>query len=123
MSLSQYFDHFLSRHKAAEKLVVWTWQPTVSYLLWAKRNLKNTEESKSKEYKDWLTDVKDHANNQFFVLVFIHQAGDRFKECRRELKNHFAKGTNHLPKTVDDACALLQNYDSAATFNICKIES
>ena len=54
-------------------------------------------------YKAWLLNVKSHANEQFFAQVFIRQAGDKFDACRRELQNDFAKGTNHLPKTVDEA--------------------
>ena len=31
---------------------------------------------KSQEYKDRLTDVKDHDNDQLFALIFIRQAGE-----------------------------------------------
>ena len=66
------------------------------------------------DYQDWLKKVDTHANEQFFALVFIRQARDKYDECRRELQNDFTKGTNHLTKTVDNSYALLQNYDSGS---------
>ena len=117
MLLSQYFDHFLSRRKAAEACGM---DMATNDLILAMGKEKIEEcggDQKSQEYKDWLTDAKDHANDQFFALIFIRQAGDRFEECRRELQNDFAKGTTHLPKTFDDAYASLLNYNSAATRN------
>ena len=114
MSLSQYFDRFLARRKAAEacSMNMATNQLVLSI---AKAKLDEMGVTNTnQDYKVWLVDVKTHANEQFFTLVFIGQAGDKFDECRRELQNDFTKGTNHLPKTVvDDSYALLQNYDSA----------
>ena len=117
MSLSQYFNHFLSRRKAAEACGM---NMATEGLITALSEAKITELNVLKTdpiYKAWVADVKTHTNEQFFAQVFIRQAGDKFNACRRELQNDFAKGTNHLPRIVDDAYALLQNYDSATRAN------
>ena len=46
----------------------------------------------------------------------MKQAGDRFAKCRRDLYNAYTFGANHIPVTIDDAYALLQNYEGSAKF-------
>eukprot|EP00536_Pseudo-nitzschia_multiseries_P014135 jgi/Psemu1/37685/gm1.37685_g len=52
------------------------------------------------------------ATEQFYALVFLKQAGNHFDDCHRDLNNDFLKGSGHIPETVDNVYALLQNYET-----------
>ena len=64
----------------------------------------------STEYQNYKIDIKDHCNQQVYALIFMKQAGERYEECRRDLKNDFYKGNDNIPVTVDEAFALLQQF-------------
>eukprot|EP00536_Pseudo-nitzschia_multiseries_P018080 jgi/Psemu1/54058/gm1.54058_g len=53
-----------------------------------------------------------------YSIVFLGRAGHCFEERQRELNNNYTKGTgDHIPWTVDDSYALLQNYKGSKHFN------
>ena len=43
-------------------------------------------------------------------MIFLRQAGDRYKQVRTDLKNDYAKAKDNIPMTVDDMYSLLQLY-------------
>ena len=73
-------------------------------------------EAGSKELADWTKNLETNTNNEIYANIFMKQAGIRFAECRRELYNDYTFGTDHIPVTIDDAHALLQNYEGSAKF-------
>lgn len=73
--------------------------------------LKECGDSEDPRYQKFGSQVSQCANDQFLALLFLRQAGEYYEECRRELKNDFLKGSNHYPKTVDEAYHLLQNFE------------
>ena len=70
----------------------------------------------SSELAEWSKTVEANTDNEIYANIFIKQAGIRFSECRREMYNNYTFGTDQIPTTVDDAYALLQNYEGSAKF-------
>jgi hypothetical protein len=111
-NIHDYYDMFNERVKAASVCGVDFCTPDFKAHLLAER-LKTCSGPTDKRYLDYSLEIKKHANEQFNALLFIRQAGDKYEECRRDLKNDFLKGANHYPTTVDEAYHLLQNFETA----------
>ena len=64
------------------------------------------------KYKDYKSRIDETANQQMLALIFLRQAGDRYEEVRRSIKNSYVLGSNHIQETVEDAYRLLQIYET-----------
>ena len=112
MSLSDYYDHFLERRKQCKASgLEFNTDPQRKAL---KERFGKEHGTTGSEYSQYVIDIDHHCNEQMYALMFMKMAGERFAECRREINNDFTKGTDHIPRTVDEAYALLQNYESSA---------
>ena len=114
MSLSDYYEHFTARRRAASSIGL-TFDSTK-----LKAHMIEAQEKKmevgSTELADWTLAVETNTDDEIYANIFIKQAGIRFAECRREMYNNYTFGTDQIPVTVDDAYALLQNYEGSAKF-------
>ena len=114
MSLSDYYEHFTARRKAASSIGL-TFDSTKlqAHMLQAQ---EKKMEAGSSELAEWSKTVETNTDDEIYANIFIKQAGIRFAECRREMYNNYTFGTDQIPVTVDDAYALLQNYEGSAKF-------
>ena len=71
----------------------------------------------SQEYIDYNTTVSDTANEQFQAMIFMHNAGNRYEELRRDLRNSYTLGYDKMPRTVEDAYGILQMYETTPKNN------
>ena len=110
MSLGDYYKHFVSKRKTAEitglnfgssKQQDGILETVKSKYGW------NTNDA---DYQAFEKDKKTHANEQFFAMIFLKQAGERYEQVRTDLKNDYAKAKDNIPLTVDDMYSLLQIY-------------
>eukprot|EP00536_Pseudo-nitzschia_multiseries_P010625 jgi/Psemu1/203784/e_gw1.332.17.1 len=110
MPLSEYYEHFVERCKSALHS---GFDPTLTMIenYLTNRSLAIHGGSKSNaEHVAYVKDIKIHATNQFFAIMFLKQSGERFEECCRSLNNDYTKGTNHIPATIDGALAEDSSY-------------
>ena len=114
MSLSDYYEHFTARRRAASSIGL-TFDSTKlqAHMLQAQ---EKKMEAGSTELVEWSKTVETNTDDEIYANIFIKQAGIRFAECRREMYNNYTFGTDQIPTTVDDAYALLQNYEGSAKF-------
>ena len=120
MSLADYYEHFTEKIKVAQmagvnfatpELQKW-FQLHNSYDIEEEEETAEGEESRptslpSEDRKK----VHASCNDQFFALVFMRQCGDRYAEVRRAIQNDYIKGTDHIPKTVEEAYTLFETYE------------
>lgn len=114
MSLSDYYDHFVERRKQCKASGIEFNTDLQRTAL--KDRFTKEHGSSSADYSQYVTDLDHHCNEQMYALMFMRMAGDRFAECRREINNDFTKGTDHIPRSVDEAYSLLQNYEGSSKY-------
>ena len=131
MSLGECCDHFQERVKFAEPLGVNLCAQKLIDMVKEEGEATHPKEIKgpgekpivNPECESHMDNVACHANQRVHALTFIRQAGERFEEVCRELKNDCMKGTDHFPLTVDDANSLLetcQNSDKCVQAQVKK---
>ena len=114
MSVSDYYDHFVARRKAASSIgLIFDSTNLLAHMITAQ---EGKMQAGSQELQDWKTATNTNVNDEIYANIFMKQAGIRFSECRRELYNNYTFGTDQIPVTVDRAYALLQNYEGSAKF-------
>ena len=115
MGLSDYYEHFSARRKASASIgLTFASSELQSHMGLAK--IKQFGGVKSTEFVDWEKNIEVNTDNEIYANIFMKQAGVRFAECRRDLYNDYTFGANYIPVTVDEAYALLQNYEGSAKF-------
>ena len=114
MSLSDYYEHFTAGRRAASSIGL-TFDSTKlqAHMLQAQ---EKKMEAGSTELVEWSKTVETNTDDEIYANIFIKQAGIRFAECRREMYNNYTFGTDQIPTTIDEAYALLQNYEGSAKF-------
>ena len=111
MILSESYDGFVARRKARELAGSWFDTEVLKrHLLVAKLN-KVGGNKNSSEYTSYLINIAAISDEQFYACLFLHTAGDRYKECRTTLETNFTMGSE-IPTTVEDSYTLLQKNSS-----------
>eukprot|EP00536_Pseudo-nitzschia_multiseries_P006433 jgi/Psemu1/15203/gm1.15203_g len=95
MQLTEYYKHFAQCCKAANLTGL---------------NLASPNKEKFLQKKHLANNYGGNATNKDTWC-------GRFDDCRRDLNNNCLKGSDHIPKTVDDVYALLQNYETRNKHN------
>ena len=114
MSLSDYYEHFTARRKASSSIGLnFVSSNLMIHMIKAQEKKLGATTA---EMKAWMVGIDQNTDNEIYANIFIKQAGIRFSECRREMYNNYTFGTDQIPTTVDDAYALLQNYEGSAKF-------
>eukprot|EP00536_Pseudo-nitzschia_multiseries_P008208 jgi/Psemu1/19891/gm1.19891_g len=112
LQLSEYYKHFTERQKAAELCGFDTTCGKLEVIIKAQLPYTGTTNQEAAAYTAM---IRMNQQEQFYryTIMFMKQARDRFKECRRDINNDFTKGTGHIPETsIDYPYALLQNYEA-----------
>eukprot|EP00536_Pseudo-nitzschia_multiseries_P002498 jgi/Psemu1/5686/gm1.5686_g len=107
--VTKYYKHFAKRQKAAELCDFDTPCSKVEAIMKAQLPYTGTTKQEAAAY---VAMIRVNQQEQFYAIMFMKEAGDRFEECRRDINNVFTKGTDHILQTINDAYALLQNYEA-----------
>ena len=81
MALGEYYNHFCAKRKVAIASGVEIGNNAFEDNLDAAMMKRMSWEPKNADYLAWKNDVKDHANELFFAMIFLKQAGNRYDEC------------------------------------------
>ena len=111
MSLAHYYKQFQERVKVGRMAGVNFATPDLRTFLQTRFKHENPGDTDNKEYEEFNKSIGDHANSQFLALVFMRQCGDRFAQVRREIQNDYVKGTDHIPRTLEQAYAVFESYE------------
>ena len=128
MTLGEYYEHFQERIRLAEPHGVdfatgMLREHVMKHIPFLKNPevTEEDEEEGSQRYheaeelrrQEYNKQIKYYANQRIYALIYLRQSGERFEELRRELQNDYLKGTDHMPRTIDDANALLETYQGS----------
>ena len=139
MTLGEYYEHFQERIRLAEphgvdfatemlKNHVMKDIPFVAKKTLTRQNNPEDDDDQASRYDkdsrelqheedeeriEYLEQIRYYANQRIYALIYLRQSGERFEELRRELQNDYLKGTDHMPRTIDDANALLETYQGS----------
>ena len=112
MNLGDYYEHFTEKLRIARATGLDL--ATSAIKTWLGSRYLTEHPSKtatSQDYADYIKDIKDHANEQLFALVFMRQCGNKYGEVRRSILNDYIKGTDHIPRNIEDAYALVEAFE------------
>eukprot|EP00536_Pseudo-nitzschia_multiseries_P000703 jgi/Psemu1/1596/gm1.1596_g len=117
MTLSDYLEHSNNQGKCLKHISFhFRCGDLEVHLLAQKAKELGQGGMKTSGYRDYELKIKEQTNDLMYTLIFLKQAGERFKECQRELNNDYTKGTDHMQKLVEDAYTLLVNYEGSEKF-------
>ena len=110
MGLSEFYDRFVTRHKAREVagLSFDTAVPQAHML--SAKPVELGGDTSNTNYVDYLADIQATIDEQFYASLFLHNAGDQYKDSRTTLDNNFTMGSAMIPSTVKDTYTLLENF-------------
>ena len=117
MSLGEYYNHFCAKRKVANASGFEIGNSPFENNLDVAIMKRNNWGPSDPAHMTWRIGLKAHANEVCFAMIFLKQAGYRYDECRRSIKNDYAKGIDSAPYTVDEAYALLQKFESTPRYN------
>lgn len=114
LTLAEYYELFNHRVKAAKTAGVDFMSTGIREDLIAKAitRLKGDQALVKDYIQKNLSGDLQKSKDRILGIIFIKRAGPAYDHCRKELNNDFVKGNDNFPTTVDEAYAILQNYEA-----------
>ena len=116
--MSKYYDHFKERIKSAE-LAGFAMDGVKYRVAILKRKEDETGSmTNSAYYVNYNTNITKHCNQQYYAMLYLRHAGDKYDQLCCDMENAYIMGTDNIPHTVDEMHTLLQNYTALANMKI-----
>ena len=115
--MSNYYDHFKQRIKSAD-LAGFAMDGAKYRIALLKRKEELTGSRTNFELINDSADITKHCNQQYYTMLYLRHAGDKYDQLRHDLENVYIMGTDNIPHTVDEMQTLLKNYTALANVKI-----